>query len=51
MSGKSIERLAFADIDNDGCAFDLSGLAHQTRELGQKFQRQVIDRVVTQVLK
>ena len=50
MDGKSFQRLAFADIHHKRGAPDIWRNTRQFRKFGDEFDRQVIDRIIAQIL-
>ena len=50
-SGEALQRLAFADVDDQRGAIDLGGLADEIGEARQQFERQIVDGVVAEVFK
>ena len=51
ISGKSIERLPFAHVHDDRRAIDVLRLLHHAGKLRHQFQRQIVYRLIAEVLK
>ncbi len=49
--GQAVETAAFANVHDDGGAFDLNGFADDRGELRQQFEGEIIDAMVSQILK
>ena len=49
--GQAVEGGAFANVHHDGSMFGFLGFADQTGKLGQQFERQIVDAVISQIFK